>query len=470
MINYSKRIIVCALGLSASIGLLSCSSRDLKSQSAVDNTEFRLRDFSEITLNNGLRVIFIQDTSLPRVSLQLLISAGSINDPDGKKGITALTMSLLDQGTAKRTANQISDELNQIGSEIAQVPGQDFSTVSVSALSTHKEKVLGIFSDIVMNPAFSAKEINRVRSELRAALMRIVDQPSSFADQKLEEVLFGNHPYGKPILGEVVDLEKISRTDLIRHYFRYVRPNNSSLAVVGNFNEDFKEKVKSLMATWQMRPLENNQLASIIAQPRKEIFLFAKKDLKQTQIRIGQIGITRNHPDFLKLRLANLVLGGAFASRLNQKIRDDLGLTYSISSQSDPRLVAGTFEVSTFTRHEKTKTVIAETLKLVDDFVGKGISQRELNAAKNLLIAQFPGAIETPDRLGYNLLVLRRYGIPDSYLKEFITNVQAVTLAEVNAAIKNNLNAKNLQIVVFSDKEQVLPQLSEIETVQVREL
>ena len=116
------------------------------------------------------------------------------------------------------------------------------------------------------------------------------------------------------------------------------------------------------------------------------------------------------------MRLANLILGGEFASRLNQHVRDDLGLTYSISSEIDSRKFAGTFEISTFTRNEKVTETLLTTYQDVQKFIAEGINEKELRAAKSFLLGQFPLALETVDRLGYQLILLRAYGISDDYL------------------------------------------------------
>jgi zinc protease len=188
--------------------------------------------------------------------------------------------------------------------------------------------------------------------------------------------------------------------------------------------------------------------------------------LQQAQIRFAEPGIARNNQDFLTLRLANLILGGAFASRLNQKVRDDLGLTYSISSRFEALKNTGGFEISTFTRNDKVGETIKSSLAVLKDFIEGGVTDKELDAAKALLVGQFPAAIETVDRLAFNLLILRLNGIDDSYLKDFFTNVNGISRSDVNAAIKKYFSSDKMKILVYADGTKVADQLKTIGAVE----
>ena len=184
-----------------------------------------------------------------------------------------------------------------------------------------------------------------------------------------------------------------------------------------------------------------------------------KPSAQQTQIRIGHIGLKRSHPDYMSVRLANFILGGDFTSRLNQRIRDDLGLTYSISSSFDFRLNEGPFLISTFSRHDVVGKVLEETLKMMNDFVDKGVTEQELNTAKSVFKGQFPAVIETADRYAGNINALRFYGVGEAYLANFNQLVSAVSVKQVNEAIKKYFKTQNLTVVLYTDKEKVMSQL-----------
>jgi zinc protease len=302
-----------------------------------------------------------------------------------------------------------------------------------------------------MNPAFKDPEINRIRSQMLASLQKKIDNPSAYADLQMDQYLYGSHPYGREVDGTPDGLKASRKQEVIRHYLTFYRPNNATLAVVGKFSEDFEAKVQAAYGKWSRRTIPVVKVDAAPAIEGVKVKLILKKGLQQTQIRISELGIARSNEDFLRLRLANEVLGGGFASRLNQKVRDDLGLTYSIASAFEARKDRGSFDIQTFTKNETAGKTLDESLAVFSNYVDVGPTDKEVNASRNQLIGQFPRAIETADRLAYNLLALDFYGIPVDYLTDYNKNVNAISVGDAQAAIKRALNTKNLKVLVYGD-------------------
>lgn len=446
--------------------LVSCSTGSRRELSS----GFQMREFREEQLKNGMRLILIPDNSLPRVSFQMMIGSGTINDPKGIAGLGSLVAQTIDQGTKKYKAMDLANQFAQIGAEFDANAQQDYTLLSANGLSTSATDLLNLYAQVVLEPAFDAKELERQKSQAAAALDRAQDNPQAYADLLFDKEIFGAHPYGTPIVGTKEGLKKIKREDVVNFYEQNYRPSNAMLAVVGNYSEDLLNEVRKIFGEWKDhtgKAIIATGAASPAEMKRK---LFTKRDLKQTQIRIGHVGIKRNDPDFLAVRIGTLILGGTFASRLNQRVRDDLGLTYSINSSSDAKGDPGSFEISTFTRNDKAAETVRETMSVFKDFVARGASEKELEAAQNLLIGQFPAAIETPDRLAMNLMILRRYGVSDDYLKNFIANVQAVKVKDVNEAVKRHLSPDKSRIVVYGEQSQVLSALKTLGEWSVEEV
>jgi zinc protease len=450
-----------------SVTLASCASGPARNSTA--SSEFQLRSYQEETLPNGLRILFVPDNTLPRLSLNMVVKVGASQDPVGLEGLSQMTGWLLEDGTTRRSALQVADEFAFLGTELGTSVTHETTSVSASSLTADRKKLLQLFSEVILSPAYSQRELNRKREQAVSGLKRLVDNPSSYADHLLDQALFGAHPYGRLAIGSEASLKRISKSDLIKHYFKFFRPNNAMLAVVGSYDEAFRNEVRKAFSEWQPREFDKEESKNLSEAPAS-IKLVSKAGLKQAQIRFGHLGVSRTDPDFLRLRIANLVLGGAFASRLNQRIRDDLGLTYSISSQLEARKDLGSIEINTFSRNEMTSKVIKEAKNEFKKFAEDGISSKELAAAKSLMIGQFPAAIETSDRLAFNLMVLKYYGISDSYLKDFIKNVNAITLKEVNQAIKKHYRPQDLKVVVFADESQVGEQLKGLGEVKIEKV
>ncbi len=447
------------------VSVSACSSLSSKSSGP-----FKMRPVEEKTLANGLKILYIKDTTLPRISFQMMVLSGSSQDPAGSEGLADMTLSLLEQGTTKHSALQIADEFAQLGSNFGESASSDYVMMTTAGLSEFKDKLLGLYSEVVLSPSFANSEVERKRSQTLAELAQLQDQPTEYAGLLFDQELFGKHPYGRPVFGTVDGVKSLTRSQIIKNYFSNYRPNNAMLAVSGNFDQKFQEQVEKTFSQWASSPVSKNQFEAPAPPSQMEVKLFTKPGLQQTQIRIGQLGISRNDPDFLKLRLANVILGGAFASRLNQRVRDDLGLTYSIHSQFDARMGTGDFEISTFARNEKVGEAIKNTLQVTKQFQSGDVTDSELNAAKALLVGQFPAAIETVDRLAFNLMALRVYGVPDSYLVNFFDNVNGIRLKDLNETIRRHFKAEQMKVVIFADDKALGDQLKDYPQLKVEKV
>jgi zinc protease len=359
----------------------------------------------------------------------------------------------LDQGTKRRNANQIADDLGLIGATFRTTVDYDYTYLSIAGLSGSSSKLLSNFVELATEPAFPDAEIKRTKKQTLAGIERSLDNPRAVADLATLDALFGAHPYGRSIVGPMKQVAQLSKKNVIQHYLRYYRPNNSILVVVGKFDADFEKKVEIGFGGWAKREVPKLTLETPKVAPGVRIRVVEKTGLTQAQIRFAGLGIKRQDEDFMALRLANTILGGAFASRLNDKIRKELGLTYSINSSFDSRLERGPFEISTFTKVESIERVVTETVKLYREFIANGVTSEELARAKGYLKGIFPQAIETVDKLGFNLVLLRLYGIPDRYLTHYIYDLDAVTVSKVNAAIRRNMKPDDLSIVIHAPKE-----------------
>ncbi|MCB0363863.1 MAG: insulinase family protein [Bdellovibrionaceae bacterium] len=429
---------------------------------------FKLRSYKEATLKNGMKVLMVEDKSLPYFSLAMLVRAGSSEDPQAASGTASMVGELLDKGTAKRKALELADAMGQIGSELSVSVGQDYTLISASTLAQHQGELLKNFSEMVTEPSFSGSEVNRVKKQVLSQLQRTVDDPGHFAGLMFDSYLYGSHPYARRVLGRKRDVTKLRKKDIIKYYLKHYRPNNAQLAVVGHFNPTIVEDLEKAFAEWSSRKQTDFTYPEVPAITGLQIQIIDKTDLKQSEIRLGHPGIKRTNPDFLKLRVANTILGGAFHSRLVDEIRDRRGLTYSIRSEFDARKDTGPFTVATFTRHEKVGETVSETLKVIQDFQNKGVTDKEVADAKALLLGVFPRALETAERLAETMLVLRFYQVPDTYLTNYLRDISKIKTSEVNDVIKKYLQPDNMKVLVFSPKDKVISQLRPIGIVQVK--
>lgn len=445
--------------------MLSCSSAEKSSDAGF--SKFHLRDFKQATLENGLKVLYVEDKRLPYVNISVLVNSGYASDPSGKSGLTSLAIGLLDKGTSKRNASKVAGDLEQLGMNFEAATEADYSFVKLSALSWDEDKALENLSEIIIDPSFTQDEISRQRRLMLSALQKSIDDPSSFADDAFKEYFYGSHPYGRPSLGKINDLKKIKRKDIISHYIKYFNPSSSWLVVTGQYSPNIQSKLELHFGRWKNRDVGKFMFPKIDSFKGIQIRLVNNSSLVQSQIHIGHIGISRKIPEYLEVKVANTILGDGFASRLMKNVRVKQGLTYSIGSDFETRKDKGLFEISTFTKNKTTGLTISEVIKTYKEFYDKGVSEGEVESAKNYLIGMFPQIVETPERFSYNLLVLRIFDVPDSYLYDFQKNIQKITVKKVNAAIRKYFNPNDLKILVYSNKNEVLSQLENIGHVEV---
>jgi zinc protease len=459
MINGIKSSFKFLIVLLSGLALISCAT--------IGKSSYQIKKYEEVTLDNGLQVLLIHDDSLPYMTMTMLVKAGSSQDLGDRPGIGYLTTELIDKGTTNRSAQKVADDLALMGADFRASTDSDYSILEARSLSEYEDNFIKLFSEIVTQPAFPNNEVSRTKKQTMAMIQKLVDEPRGFSSLVHESQLYGSHPYSQPSFGSRKSIESIKKKDIVKHYLKFFRPNNAILAITGDFDQkNVRAKVAAAFANWSSRDVVNPQSPPIAQVQGTKVLVVDKKGLNQAQILFGRIGITRNDPDFLNLRLATTVLGGAFHSRLMNEVRTKRGLTYGISSAFDARLEKGPFVISTFTRNDKVGETVGTTLQVLKDFVDKGVNQQELESAKQLMKGQFPRSLETPEALARNMLLLKFYSIPFTYLQNYYSLVNKLTVSSVNTAIKKHLSPESMLITLYTDSNETVSQVKPFGEVQ----
>jgi zinc protease len=442
--------------------LLSCTSPAPKKTEVVkqpsvvkqiNSNVIKLKPFREVNLENGLKIFFVRDMALPRIDLSLFVKVGQRDESLDSLGINYFTANLLEEGTSQYSANQLADQLAILGTDFSISPGSDFTSISIDGLTLSSEKIIQLFSEIIFKPAFKEVELNKLKKQVLANYKKLSDSPSQLADVKINEIMFKGNAFAYPLFGSEKTISKVKRADVIKHFLKYYRPNNSYLAVTGALTEEMETKVVEAFKAWPMRTIEPNPNTLTVDSSPKKYFVKYKKGMVQSEIRISLPLFPRNHPDHLKMRIANEIFGGGFVSRLNSKIRDQMGLTYSISSGVDHRKDLGTLDISTFTKNESTFAVLEQIEKELDLYVQSGISPKELSASKNLLMGQFPRTLETVDSFAFNLMYLDFHEINFNYLSDYYKNLERISLDDVNGVIRTYFDKNKMKVFVLGDNK-----------------
>lgn len=421
------------------------------------------------TLPNGLRVVVVSQNEQPAVSLRMLVKAGSAQDPSGKPGVAAMVGALLDQGSAKRSSEEISDAIDYIGGALGTGAGTDLSFINILVLKDSFDFALDLMSEVARTPSFPQEELDRVREQALSAMGVNMQDPEFVADAVIDRLVYGFHPYGLPGNGTPESLPEITRDDLVQFHKAWFSPNNALLAVVGDVNvEEAFAGVTRVFGQWKAQETPVMPPAEV-PEPTRRVVLVDRPNAVQTEIRAGHVAIARKHPDYMALNLATKILGGEGANRLQNVLRSEKGLTYGASADMDAFKLTGSIIAETDTQTSTT----GEALRLtIDEFwrlVREPVGDRELMGAQAYLSGSFPLGIETADEIALQVLNLLFFDLDVKELETYRDRINAVTSDDIARVARQFVKPGRLSVVLVGDAAKVLPQLKAvgIENVEV---
>jgi zinc protease len=414
-------------------------------------------------LSNGLEVLIVERHQLPVVYMNLVIRSGGSSDPGNGAGLASLTADLLDEGSKKRNALEISDTLSGIGARMNTAAGWDASNVNLLTLTRHFDRALDVYAETVTNPAFEAGEFKRLRDRRVSGLQQQRDNANAIASVVYASLLYGHgHPYGHPLVGNEGSLNALTEQDVRRFYETYYRPNNAALVVTGDVNPALLiPKLERAFAGWKAGELP--PAANVSAPAPRDgamIYLVDRPGAAQSVIQIGQVGVARSTADYFPLVVLNSVLGGAFVSRVNLNLREDKGYTYGARTSFDYRAGPGPFTASAGVQTAVTKGSVVEFLKELRGIRGdRPVTEKELSYFKESLIRGYPRGFETNEQIANRLSDVVLYGLPDDYFDNYIMRIRGVTLADVTRAANRYLDPSRMAILIVGDRKVIEPDL-----------
>ena len=410
-------------------------------------------------LSNGLEVLVVEHHEVPVVSMNLVIKMGGAGDPADKAGLASVTADMLDEGTATRSSLDISDQLSSIGASLFVGTGWDSTTASLRTLRRHMDRALEIYADVLTNPAFPDKDLQRIRATRLGGLKQQRDNPDNIANLVFQTALYGrNHPYGHPLAGDEASLTSLSGDDVRKFYETFYRPNNSSLIVVGDVKPDeVVAKLEKALAGWKSGHIPAVDVtAAPIPREHSMIYIVDRPGAVQSNIRIGQVGVPRSSPDYFPLLVMNRILGGASSARINLNLREDKGYTYGANSAFDFRRGAGVFVAQAPVQGFSTKESVYEFMKELRGIRGEiPVTPMELDAAKQSIVRGFPRTFETPDQISDRLESVITYDLPDTYFNSYIERIQAVTLEDITRVANRYLTPDRMAVVIVGDRSKI---------------
>ncbi|MHC4269501.1 MAG: M16 family metallopeptidase [Planctomycetota bacterium] len=427
--------------------------------------------YQKISLDNGLSIIMVEHHELPIVAIELLVKAGSVHDPQEKYGLAHIVSQLLREGTRSKDSLEISEEIDFIGGSLRVNCGYDSTSVSTTALVKHFNTILDLLADVARCPIFKTKDIDRHKDKATTAILREKDNKTSIADRHFSQMLYGKHPYAHPPIGTIEGLKAISGNEIKWFHKTRFLPNNSILTVVGDIKPtDILDDIKDAFGDWKKGDIPKQTLPPIPKIKGYRIRIVDKPDLTQTEIRLGHPGIARDDTEYFPLMLMNYILGKGPTSRLYTKVRAEKGLTYGANSSFELRKLRGAFYVRTYSKNETAIEALRLVLEGLKELKSKGVTKEELDRAKSFYIGHYPLSMETPAQIATKILEQEFYSLPDDYLEKYLDNIKAVSIKDVDHAIKRILDPENLIITLVSRTEDILEEAKDIGEVELENL
>lgn len=439
------------------------------------------------TLPNGLKVVVVERHSLPLITLHLVVTAGAEADPVELPGTAQFVATLLNQGTQRRSAQQIAEAIDNAGGTIETGVDWDNSFVAVSVLTDHTELAFDLLSDIAIRPTFVSGEVERVRKRTLSALEVLRQDPSYLADAVFSHIVFTGTPYSHPADGTADTVSRMTADNLKEFHSRHYRPSNSILAVVGDITadqaydyarrffsswEDRQEAVLPPVAAVEACPQgrdrrQGSALTERRYRPTTRVLVIDKPDAVQTEIRIGNLGVRRDSPDYYALTAANQILGGPASNRLFTALRRQHGLTYGASSDLTCYRSVGSWEAKTSTRTPETVRTVHMVLEQTKRLRDHPVSNEEVENAQNYLIGHRALDFETSDGIATQVLDLVIHNLPLDDWNRFPEKIRSLTSEDLWSATRRYLDPDHAVIVLVGNVEGFKKDLKKLGEVRI---
>lgn len=419
-------------------------------------------------LANGLRIVAARLPRFPLLSLQALAPAGGQYDALGRPGLASLHGELLDEGSARRSALQLAERIEALGGSLSSGAGWNMAYVEIGLLARHLAPGLELVAEIVRTPSFVPEELERLRQERLAEILRRRGQPASLADRYLAAAVYRGTVYGHPLIGTEQSLKAATRERIEDFYRRHMVASGTTLIAVGDLDPgELHSRAAEFLGDWTPGRVPERPAIEPAPLAQTEVHLVDRPGSTQTQLQLGHRGLPRGHPDFPKLIVLNAILGGKFTSRINLNLRERHGYTYGAHSFFARRQGPGPFVIRAAVATEVAGAAVRELLFELRRIREEPVSEDELRETRDYLVGVFPYTLQTVGDLARRLEDLTVFDLPDDYYEGYPEVLTRVTRDEVLAAAREVLQPEHLAIVAVGPADDLRPQVEALGPVHV---
>jgi len=405
-------------------------------------------DIQHWTTQAGARVYFVENHDLPILDVSVNFPAGSAYDTAKTSGVAGLTRYMMKLGAGGMNEEAITNAFADIGAQLGGSFDSDKASYSLRTLVSEQTPALATFKKILHQPDFPKAVLVREKTRIVSGLKEAETQPSSISSKAFKQALYGSHPYGLADSGEVDTVNQISVEHLRAFYQQYYSAKSAVIALIGDMTKTEAQAIAESLSAGLPQSPAVAKVPAVPALTAPSVERIAHP-ASQAHILLGHPGLKRGDSDYFALYVGNYILGGGgFVSRLTEEVREKRGLVYSVYSYFIPMAEYGPFQIGLQTKKEQADDALKVVNETVSHFVNKGVTRKELQAAKDNITGGFPMRIDSNKKiLGY-LSMIGFYELPLTYLADFNQQVSAVTVKQVNDAFRRRVKPETFVTVV----------------------
>jgi zinc protease len=408
-------------------------------------------------LANGLEVVLVESHTIPKFTGELYFRSGNAVAAATAKapGLAEITATVVRTGTEKRSSRQIEEDLRRIGADVGTSAGADTTAIGFNGLAEFSGDLLKLVAELAQQASFPADEFERERRQMIEGLRIARTTPSFLASERMRRVLFGSHPYAI-IAPTETQVKEYRLGQLVEFYRTHYTPGNALLIAVGDFAApQMMEQIERIFGSWKPATVPVVPDTTLPELHGRRVHLVHLPESVQTQVVVANHAITRKHPDWLRLALANSIYGGAFNSRLIINIREQKGYTYSPRSGVHALRQHGYFSVNAAVRNDVVAASLTEIFYEIDRMRSLAVAEDELSDARTYMSGVFSLGLATQDGLASQLSTVYLNELPDNELETYRQRVRALSAADVLTAARAYFDSPNAQITIVGDRGQI---------------
>ena len=417
---------------------------------------YHFPSFSRRQLENGLNVWTVPVAGSTLVNVHLLVDAGAAAEDEPLGGIAALTAQLLVTGTRRLDASAFAEATERLGIEVSSESSWDSARGAFQSLPRYLDEGLDLLCEMMREPRFDAGEFERLKAERLADILQSRADPGRLADETfLLHAYADDTPYRRLSAGSPETVETLSRDDVIDFHGTHYRPGLAHLVIAGSFDEDaVAASVERHLASWDgIGP--GHRTITPHAGGARRIVIVDRPGSVQSELRVGHIGIDRYDPRYFPAIVMSTALGGMFGSRLNRRLREELGYTYGARSGFDARRSAGIFTAAAAVQTDVTAPAISELVGLLETARTAPFDEAEIVEARDYQIGIFPLRFESTGGIAAAIEPIAVYGLADDFWQTYRDRLEAVGAAEAHTAASELIRPDELLILAVGDAKVI---------------